>query len=162
MKQNAYKEALVFATGLCAKSERCRSEIETKLVRFGLDSQEQEKIFVYLESNNYLNEVRFAESYTNDKIRFAHWGMQKIRFQLRMKGIPDATIESALETVDLVIYLNNLRNMLDQKKKTIKAASVYELKAKLARFALGRGYDSDNVWNMINTLLYDSHEITTD
>ena len=40
-------------------------------------------------------------------------------------------------------YLNVLRPLLKQKRKSIKAENDYELNQKLVRFALGRGFTYD-------------------
>ena len=40
-------------------------------------------------------------------------------------------------------YLNVLRPLLKQKRKSIKAQNDYEMNQKLVRFALGRGYTFD-------------------
>ena len=48
-----------------------------------------------------------------------------------------------LDEVDDEEYLSVLRPLLQQKRKSTKAQSDYELNQKLVRFALGRGFTYD-------------------
>jgi regulatory protein len=45
--------------------------------------------------------------------------------------------------VDAQLYVDNLRTLLKTKRKSTKAQNGYELRQKLIRFAMGRGYDFD-------------------
>ena len=48
-----------------------------------------------------------------------------------------------LDEIDEKEYLDVLRPLLKQKRKSIRAANDYELNQKLARFALSRGFTFD-------------------
>ena len=62
---------------------------------------------------------------------------------LWMKRIDDDIQHRVLDEVDDKAYLDVLRPLLKQKRKSTKAESDYELNQKLVRFALGRGFTFD-------------------
>ena len=62
---------------------------------------------------------------------------------LYMKRIPAGIQERVLDEVDPQVYADILRPLLAAKRKSVKAASQYELNGKLTRFALGRGFTPD-------------------
>ncbi|KAA6304424.1 hypothetical protein EZS27_043928, partial [termite gut metagenome] len=47
-------------------------------------------------------------------------------------------------------YLSVLRDLLEKKKKTIRAKDKYEQKRKLIRYALGKGFEMEDIGNSIN------------
>ena len=51
----------------CAYQDRCHQEVFQKMFSFSLNSNEKEELMVYLIDNNFLNEERFAQSFTRGK-----------------------------------------------------------------------------------------------
>jgi regulatory protein len=62
---------------------------------------------------------------------------------LRLKHIDDGTTRALLDEVDDHDYVEQLKPMLQQKRKSTKARSDYELNLKLMKWALGRGFTMD-------------------
>jgi regulatory protein len=60
-----------------------------------------------------------------------------------MKRIDNDIQQRILDEIDDKEYLDVLRPLLKQKRKSIKVDSDYELNQKLVRFALGRGFTFD-------------------
>jgi regulatory protein len=81
----------------------------------------------------------------NDKTRHNRWGIQKIRYELRKKQLPEDLIQEALGAIDPDEGLERLRELLQSKRKTIQGKSEYEIKQKLMRFAVGRGFSPDDI-----------------
>lgn len=52
--------------------------------------------------------------------------------------------------VDADAYLSSLRALLASKRKTLRARNDYEARAKLVRFALGRGFSMDDIGRCID------------
>jgi regulatory protein len=152
MKSDAYKEAWGYATRFCSISEHCKSDIKTKIKRFELSDNEFEDLLKALELENYLNEQRYSNAFVNDKYRFSKWGRQKIRFSLQQKGINRTSIESALEIIDEKEYSKIIHDLLLQKKRSIKAASNFELTSKLTKFCLSRGFEYDCILPQIKLI----------
>ena len=66
------------------------------------------------------------------------------------KRIDDDIRTRVLAEVDDEQYLSVLRPLLKQKRRSIKAASDYELNQKLVKFALGRGFTYDIIRQCID------------
>ena len=143
MKEITTQEAYLRLTALCAQAEHCRQEMRDKMTRWEIDSDTQEQIISRLVKEHYIDDERYARAYVNDKIRYQKWGRRKVQQGLWQKRIDSDVQERVLAEVDDEEYLSVLRPLLKQKRKSVKAASDYELNQKLIRFALGRGFTYD-------------------
>jgi regulatory protein len=72
-----------------------------------------------------------------------------------MKRIRPEDIAAGLEAIDEEEYLENLRQLINQKRRSVKGASDYERNGKLIRFAIGRGYEMRDIMKFINASEYD-------
>lgn len=134
----------------CATSEHCISEVEGKLYQWGATKDLTQKVIGHLLEDGFIDECRYALAFVRDKYRFNAWGKMKITLSLRQKGISDDLIDKALEGIDDATYTQTLKTLLDQKSKTIKAASNYERKGKLIRFALSRGFSMNEILPLVH------------
>ena len=137
--QQAYQKL----TDLCARSEHCQQEMLEKMRQWGVSEEEQAKVMERLINERYVDDERFARAFIYDKIRYSKWGRRKVEQALWLKHIDDSISKPLLDKVDDEEYLNILRPMLKQKRKSTKANSEYELTMKLIRFAMGRGFTMD-------------------
>lgn len=128
------------AQALCAKQEKCTADMRVKLIQWGLLKGEADMVISKLVSEGFLDDVRYAGIFVREKNRFNKWGAIKIAQALRIKGIPDKVIKEALGQIEHKTEVESLFTLLSNKVRTIKAKSPYELKSKLIRFALSRGY----------------------
>ncbi|MDD2305276.1 MAG: regulatory protein RecX [Prolixibacteraceae bacterium] len=140
------------AAFLCSRSEHCSSEIQEKLKVWGLPAEDSEPVIEKLIAEKYLDDERFARAYAKDKFRFNHWGKQKIAFMLRSKNIPSEIMELAYEEIEDEGYLDVLRRLLIDKEKSIKAKDQYDKRNKLMRFAMGRGFESNQISMILKEL----------
>lgn len=147
-----YKSSLAKAMALCSKREYCTEDIRGKLRSWSVDSNETEKILNTLLKENFLNEVRFCEAFTRDKFRYNKWGKIKIAVHLKAKKIPYENIKAALELIDNELYISTLKELLFQKRKIITAKNQYELKGKLLRFGLSKGFESSLLYDILNEI----------
>ena len=134
-------EILYKLAARCSVSEQCLSDMEAKLAKYDLTEEERTRILRHLVEEKYVDDGRYAEAYVRDKYRFNKWGRMKIAQGLRMKGIDRAAIEAAMEIIDETEYLNILHNLIKTKRKSTKGKNEYEINGKLARFAIGRGFE---------------------
>ena len=148
-----YRQALVKARALCSQSERCRFEIVAKLRQWELSEDEITEAITFLVKERYLDEARFARFYVNDKLKFNQWGKVKLSFMLRQKHIPEGIIRDALSQIDDALYEKTLHDLLASKVKSVKGASDYERKGKLAVFAQNHGFEGEMAFKMAGDLL---------
>lgn len=137
------QEAYLRLAALCAQAEHCEQEMRDKMRRWGLDEAAQDKVAERLTKERYIDEERYARAFVKDKIRYNKWGRRKVQQALWMKHISDDIQQQVLDEIDEKEYLDVLRPLLKQKRKSIKAESDYELNQKLVRFALSRGFGFD-------------------
>ena len=137
------QEAYLQLAALCAQAEHCQQEMRDKLKRWDINESVQERIIQRLVNERYINDERYARAFVKDKIRYNKWGRRKVQQGLWLKHINPEIQQQVLDEIDDNEYLNVLRPLLRQKRKTIKAQNDYELNQKLVRFAIGRGFTSD-------------------
>ena len=137
------QEAYLQLAALCAQAEHCQQEMRDKMRRWELDETAQNRIVARLVKERYIDDERYARAFVKDKIRYNKWGRRKVQQALWMKRIDADIQQRVLDEIDEKEYLDVLRPLLKQKRKSIRAMSDYELRQKLVRFALGRGFGFD-------------------
>ena len=165
MEENVnYRQALTKAMAMCSQSERCRFDIVAKLRQREISEEEITEVLNYLIKERFLDEERFVRFYVNDKLRFNKWGKVKLSFMLRQKQIPESIIREALSQISDDLYTKTLRTLLIAKIRSVKGASDYERKGKLAVFAQSHGFEADLAFRMAGELIgnYKSAEAETD
>lgn len=140
------------AAFICSRSEHCTSEIQEKLKLWGLSAEDAELVLAKLFEEKYLDDERFARAYVKDKFRFNHWGKQKIAFMLRSKNISSEIMELAFKEIEDEGYSEELRKLLIDKEKSIKAKDQYDKRNKLMRFAMGRGFESGQIYAVLKEM----------
>lgn len=149
-------ESLLYITALnkamtqCSRREYCCDDIRNKLISWNVSESDSEKIINALIKENFINELRFASSFVKDKFKYNKWGKIKIGMQLKAKKIPSEIIKSALADIDYEIYTNALKGIITAQRRTVKAKNQYDLKAKLLRHALSKGFESSLVYEVLN------------
>ncbi|MBO6058244.1 MAG: RecX family transcriptional regulator [Bacteroidales bacterium] len=131
----------------CAYQDRCTQEVRTKLSTFDMPDAEKEKIVKLLVDEGYLDDERYASTFVRSKIHLKKWGVNKIKMSLKMKGISDEIIGNALSEIDPEIYKDELIKVLKAKK--INESDPYKKKAKLAQYAIQKGYEPSLVWDAL-------------
>lgn len=142
-KEMTEQEAYLQLATLCAQAEHCEQEMRDKMKRWEIDETAQNRIIDRLVKERYIDNERYARAFVKDKIRYNKWGMRKVQQALWMKRIDNDIQQRVLDEIDEKEYLDVLRPLLKQKRKSTKAANDYELNQKLVRFALGRGFTFD-------------------
>ena len=149
-KEMTEQEAYLQLAALCAQAEHCQQEMRDKMKRWEIDEIVQNRIISRLVKERYIDDERYARAFVKDKIRYNKWGRRKVQQALWQKRIDDDIQRRVLDEIDEKEYLDVLRPLLKQKRKTIKAQSDYELNQKLMRFALSRGFTFDIIRQCID------------
>ena len=143
MNQKTENEAYLTLAALCAQAEHCQWEMLEKMRRWELSDEAQARVMERLVKERYVDDERYARAFVKDKVRYNKWGRRKVEQALWQKHIDDDIRQRVLDEVDDNEYLSVLRPLLQQKRKSTKAQSDYELNQKLIRFALSRGFTFD-------------------
>ena len=152
-KKKSFTEARLAIQKYCAYQERCHQEVKRKLYDYGLKTFEIDELIADLIQSNYLNEERFARSFARGKSKVKKWGRNKILSELRLRKISDYCIRKAMTEIDDDLYSETLRALIEKKNREYKSKNEFEQRAKIARFLMGKGYESDLVWEAVKELV---------
>lgn len=150
MKNMTEQEAFYRLSAMCASAEHCLHEMSEKMRCWQLPDEERERVLRRLVDEKFVDEERYCRSFVADKIRYNGWGRMKIEQALAAKRIPRDISRSVLDEIGDEEYADVLRPLIRSKRKSVKAASEYELNQKLIRFALGRGFSFDVIRKCID------------
>jgi regulatory protein len=150
MKQKTEQEAYLTLAALCAQAEHCQWEMTEKMRRWELDEAAQARIMQKLVKERYVDDERYARAFVKDKVQYNKWGRRKVEQALWQKHIDEDIRQRVLNEVADDEYLDVLRPLLKQKRKSIKASNDFELNQKLMRFALSRGFTFDLIRQCID------------
>lgn len=139
----------------CAYQERCHSEVKTKMEQLKIPFYKHDDFIAALISENFLNESRFAEIYSLSKLRQKNWGKIKIKLALQAKNVSPYCIQSGLVAINEIEYQEILKQTAQKKAASLKEATLFERKNKLADYLLRKGFEGDLVWPLLNQLLED-------
>ena len=157
-KEMTEQEAYLQLAAVCAQAEHCEQEMRDKMKRWELDETVQNRVIDRLTKERYIDNERYARAFVKDKIRYNKWGRRKVQQALWLKRIDDDIQQLVLDEIDEKEYLDVLRPLLKQKRKSIKAQSDYELNQKLVRFALSRGFTFDIIRQCLDVDDIDEYE----
>lgn len=147
-----FRSSMNKAMALCSKREYCISEVLAKLQSWGSVDADNARIIELLKKENFINEERYTLGFVRDKFNFNKWGKIKIAAHLRAKNIPRELIKKALGTIDDKSYIKTLSNLLSVHRRSVKAKSQYDLKAKLLRYGLSKGFESNLLYDLLNDI----------
>jgi len=131
----------------CSYQDRCVQEVRKKLATFDISSSDKEKIMQLLVDEGFIDDERYASTFVRSKIHLKKWGVNKIKMSLKMKGIDDEIIKNALSEINPEIYRDELVKILKTKK--IDEPDEYKRRAKLAQYAIQKGYEPSLVWEVV-------------
>lgn len=145
------QEAFLRLSALCAQAEHCEYEMQEKMRRWQLPDDAQARVMQRLVSERYVDDNRYALAFARDKVKYNKWGRRKVEQALWQKRIKDDIRQRVLDGIGDADYISVLRPLLQQKRRAVKARNDYELRMKLVKFALGRGFTMDVIRQCVNT-----------
>ncbi len=141
-------EALQKLENYCAYQERSPKEVRTKIAELGIHGEDAEHIWTVLVQDAYVNELRFAESYSRGKFRNNHWGRVRIRQELRLRDISTENIKSGLRAIDETEYAQVLSQLLEKKLRHYDKDE--KRRDKAAASLIRAGFEPDLVFELLN------------
>lgn len=142
-KEMTAEQAFLRLSALCAKGEHCQQDMLEKMRLWGVSEADQASVMERLVGERYVDDERYCRAFVSDKIKYAKWGRRKVEQALWLKHIDREIVQEVLNEVADREYADVLRPMLQQKRRSIHAKNDYELRMKLIKWALSRGYGMD-------------------
>jgi regulatory protein len=148
-----FQEALLKAQNLCSTEEKCKSDVRKKLFDWGVASDATEKIIAQLIAENFIDERRFARSFTRDKMRLNKWGKLKISFELNQRKLPKNVIIEAVSLIDENEYFELLKKETKKKLRSLNDKDPWVKKGKLHRYASSKGFESEMIFKVLDDVM---------
>ena len=150
----AKESALVFLS----YRDRSISEMNQRLSRKGYPAEVVEIVVRDLEKVDLLNDERFALSFSRYKIEDKSWGPEKLRFELRIKGIDKELAENVISRIYEKYSQNDLiQKLLSKRIKNQQEVNRAEMK-KHIDYLKRRGFR----WDVIREAISNNEEYFTD
>lgn len=132
------------AEAYCAAAEHCISEVNNKLLQWEATSEQAEHIIAHLIKGKYIDEERYCQAFTHDKVLYQGWGRIKIRAALYAKHLSSIHITQALDSLNEDEYIDTLKRVIATKKRAIKSNDPMA-REKLIRYCLQRGFTYEEI-----------------
>jgi len=127
---------------MLARRDHSQKELEQKLrSKFSISTIELTALLEALKSQDYLNDQRFAESYTRARMRKG-FGPERIRLELREKGVDEEFIRAAISSGEL--NWSDIAHSVWQKKYR-EPPNDFREKARQSSFLKYRGFSSSHL-----------------
>jgi len=131
----------------CAYQDRCIFDVKKKLKASLLSEEKKDQLIAELIQDKFIDDERFALSFAQGKQRIKKWGISKIKAGLRAKQISAVLIDKALKTIDKSVYLEDLTQLIEKKKRLLSAEKEsYKKEAKIIRYLLSKGYQLEDIF----------------
>ena len=137
--------------GMCSKREYSSGQVRLKVLKdLQGDEAATERVLSSLLGNKYIDDERFSRSFARDKSSLDGWGREKIKVELRRKGLPSDTIARALSEIDPEKSSERMESVLRGKWKSV--CDDPRSKYKLLEFGLRRGYPYDDLRPVVDAI----------
>lgn len=137
----------------CVYQDRCHKEIEKKLYEYTVASEVREHVILHLLEHDFLNEERFAKSFSRGKFNIKKWGKQRIINELKQREISEYTIKTALKEIDEKEYINTIYSITEKRNAHINEPDFYKRRKKLTDFLVRKGYEFDLIYKVVKEVL---------
>ncbi len=153
-KKQAYtiKQGEELAKDYCSVQERCHQEVYSKLINWGLNSEQSDEVLTNLISQNYINEERFAQMFARSKFNQNKWGRVKIKYSLKQKGISERCISKGLQEIDDNDYNTLCIELAKKKLQTLSAESKLTKRKKIISYLNSKGFEYEVINNILETI----------
>ncbi len=146
------EEALNKCRKICAGQEMCKLDIFRKLSGWGLSDRVILEIIEQLIKDKFIDEARFAGTFTREKVVFNKWGTHKISYALKQKKISERVIEEAFVNMDREEYEEMVISEMKKKAASLKSKPAIKKRGALFNFGKQRGYENEIIKRTIDEL----------
>lgn len=143
--QEAVNKAIEVSVKFCSYRERSEKEVIQKLSDKEFSKEIITSTLRKMKDLNFVNNLRFAKSFSRGKNRGNRWGKIKIRYELVGKGLNDEEITIGLDSIDSKMYKESLKKNIEIFRKKNKSDNKNKLIGHLAR----KGFEMNLILNYI-------------
>ncbi|MFA5576839.1 MAG: RecX family transcriptional regulator [Tissierellaceae bacterium] len=146
--------ALNQALNYLSYRQRSEREVYQALKRKGFESFYIDKAIEYCKKNKYIDDRSFAESYVKDKVNLSKLGSERIKYELRLKGISNDIIDKVL-VIDKSDQYEAALELARKRMDSYKGDSNNAIYRKLGGYLQRRGYPYETISKVLREVLKD-------
>ena len=139
------EQALKIGMKFCGHRERSVKEVKDKLSNKYFNYKIIEETIKKLQGLGFLDNIRFSKSFSRGKNNNNRWGKNKIKYQLKSKGLSDDEIEIGINSIDQNNYINVLKKNIELYNKKLKVPD----RNKLISHLIYKGYEMNIILKFI-------------
>ena len=147
------EEALSKLMRWCSLAERSQHDVARKLNEWGISRDNADLIIKQLAEQQFVDNNRYVRAFVKDKVAFNKWGLKKIEYHLKAKGVEITDYPELAEIKNSDKYEEMIKNELSKKNNSIKEPDAYKRKSKLLQFGLSRGYELETVTRVAELII---------
>jgi len=142
-----------YALRLLGYRERSRQEIQARMERKGFQKEVIDKVLRYLESQKYLDDRRFAELWTHDRLRKGY-GKWRVILELREKGVDQEIIDEVVKkTYSSVDEIGMALDLVKRKGYNLEWAEDQRVARRASEFLRRRGFSFSIIGEVMSRIL---------
>ncbi len=147
--EDSNEVALQRAVNFLSYRPRSRKEVQDNLRKHKVAEEVIEAVVQRLARNGMVDDRAFAQMWIENRSEFRPRGSFALRMELRQKGVPEATIEQALEGLDeeTLAYQAGLR-----KASRFRDLDERTFKQKMYGFLSRRGFQYETIQAVVNRI----------
>lgn len=145
-------KALDYALNLLTYRQRSEKEIYDSLKRKGYIVEHIENVISSCKDKNYINDKNFAKSFINDKINLNKHGPERIKHELRLKGVSKEIINEVLD-YDRNDQYRLAKEVADKKMYSYRNDDKNAVYRKMSGFLQRRGFSYDVISKVVREIL---------
>ena len=136
----------------CAYQERSRLQVMRKLHTLGCTEEDLPAMLEMLAEGNYLNEARFVSQYVRSRAAAKGWGPAKIAMALQRETGANHRDEIKQDEESKKRALEKLKKDLSKKRSELERKQDPNIREKLMRFCLSRGFTLEDALRILENL----------
>lgn len=129
---------------------RSKKELEEYLKKKKYDQKDIEETIKRLQSQDLLNDEKFAKSYINDKLYLTNYGLTKIKNDLLKLGVEEYIIDAIVNNIDSQVINDKLSKIIDKELKINSKLPTNKLNNKIINRCINLGYNYEDILNILN------------
>jgi regulatory protein len=129
-------------------------EIEVKLKNKGYSDNTIEKVIIKLVDLGFLNDSKYLVKYCKDSIHIKKHGLKKIEYDLKKKGLTEHEI--ILGQDDKEAMYQHALELANKKYRQLEGKN--DIKGKVYRYLVSKGYDYDMIKKITNKICNNSED----
>lgn len=152
-REDEFMKCKSSALKIVERSYKSEKEIENKLRTKEYSKESINRTIEFLREYNLVDDISYTKMYIKDKLKSQ--GKNKIKYNLKRKGISDELIKEELSKVDDDDSKDGAIVLAQKKYKELqrRESDKYKISQKLYRFLISKGYNYDLASKVIKEVI---------